>query len=608
MKKYLWFIFLLTVKLYSVNEPIHYSKLVEQITVLGSSNGYTKKIICKGQFLNKLDKTISIVANELENISKFKRINYLNNNIIDKGIEIFEHSISSTSFYDGLKEYIIQYTDTGITFGLQYEVSCKQLILLSDLPLGNYPNADTLVYEINTPLNYYLKLKRDTSNAYNLRIDTLLINKNIKKYIIVSIPKYKVKLKESYPSNYEINNQIPASLRVLLMPAGEYNEWQFFNNWFSNLIKDNVTLKVQSRQQLNSILNGDENEEEKIKKIFNFINTNIKYVDIENGLNAFRPRDVNSILYKKYGDCKDMANVLCQTLNYYKIEANIALIATINYRYQLDFPSLSSANHAICIAKTKTGKIFYLDATDKTGSYNLPSQFIQGRPYFAINTSGGERNTVPIINFLRNNITSSYTITEDNNSLKGEVKNEYSNYSGSEIRYMCRNLTNNDAKSSLTKNINLLNSNTKFSNIKTEIIDSIAKLNADVVISNVINKVGNKKYLLLKFLMFPHQYPKKIKEDFRFITYTTNNNHFFYEITLVNNIKITKNNKDYHFKNETMSFDFTIKTKENNKLIIEYTLIINKIELSKKEIIEYEKLNEEIIKIFNTSIEYEVNN
>lgn len=591
--------------MYSNDDEIHFHKITQQINIISESSGYTKKVICKGRFLNKLDKSISIISDELEKVKNFSKIDFISDKPIANGLTINQYAIPTETFYDDLKAYSIQYQDTSMNFGLQYEITCKHLILLSTFPLADYPIVDTLVYEIKSPLNYFLKLKPDTSYHF-YTIDTIFSNSNFKTYKIISIPKSKLEPKKSFQSMYEINGTLIPSIRAIVISSGGNNEWKYFNNWFNDLIKDNIKLKPQSLKVFNTIVNENENEEVIIKKVFEYINTNIKYVAIENGLEGFRPRDVNTILYNKYGDCKDMANVLCQVLKNYKLDANIAIIGTIDYHFKVDFPCLASANHAICVVKTKTGKTFYLDATDKTGVYYLPSQFIQGQPYLAFNDHGGEKNQVPVVNLDRNKSITTFNLAVNKSSLSGMVNANYLNYSGSIIKHYIRNSTESDAKSSINKVYSQINVATKFNNIKANIQDSLVQLNADIIANNVVSKIDNKQFLLLKFLIFPHQYPKKIKKNFRFVTYQTNNSQYTYEIKFDHDIKIISSFINFNKQNETTSFELTYKLKDKRTLIIDYFYKINKVELNELEIDSYEKLNEDIVRLFNTSIEYEI--
>jgi hypothetical protein len=602
--KYLLFILLYTNKVIATDEEIHFSKITQQITILNESNGFTRKITCEGKFLNNLDKSISIVCNELEKVSNFKKLDFTSNHFVQKGITISENSIITESFYDGLKEYTINYMDTSRSFGLQYDATCNHLILLSTIPIVHYPNADTLIYEIKSPQNFYLKFNADTSLHF-YTIDTINDVDNNKIYRVFSTPKNKITYKKGLSSMYEINRFHPPVIRVIAISAGDKNEWQYFNNWFNKLIKDHTKLKFQSIKALNININENDSQEEIIKKVFDNVNTNVKYVDVENGIEGFRPRDVNSILLNKYGDCKDMANALCQILNYYKVEANIAVIGSLDYPYQMDFPSLGSANHAICIAKTKENKTYYLDATDKTGSYYLPSQFTQGRLYYAFNEQGGERGIVPIVASIRNSSHSFINVYQDNLSLKGDGKNEYLNYSGATVKRIIRNSTETDARVGISKFLNQLNENLKYSNIKTDVSDSLVKVNSDVIITNAINKIDKRNFLLLNFLMFPHSYPKKIKDKFNLLTYQTNSSNFHYEINFKQNIKIISKLNEFHFQNDYLSFDLNFQIKDSKTLKIEYVYKIKKIELRNEEITIYEKLNDDITKLFNASIEYE---
>lgn len=593
--------------LYSFQGGVKCQKIIERITIFGEKSGYFKRVIYKGRFNNQSEKVIPIASNELEKVSNFKRLDYHTGEFSQKGIYIEEQSIKTDQFYDNLKGYLVHLEDTSLNFALQYEVSCKHLILLSTFDLISYPYADTVIYEIKSPLNLFLNLKEDTGIHY-YKIDTTIIDDYTKMYTIISIPGVKANAKKKMFSNYEFERDIAPPLRVIVIPAGTVNGWQYFNSWFNELIKDNIKLKPQSINTINAIVIKDLNEEEIIKTVFNYVKSNIKYVAIENGLEAFRPRDVNDVLEKKYGDCKDMANLICQILKYYKINASIAIIATIDYKYKTDFPSLSSANHAICVVKSKSNKFYYLDATNKTGTFDMPSEFIQGQQYFAINDNGGSLGIVPVITADKNYSKTTLNLTVNNTSLSGTIDDKKKNFSSSFAKYFVENYTIVDSKLKISQYYNQLNPNVKFTNLKTIITDSSSSVTSDVSVSNAISKLESKNFLLLKALIFPHQFPKKINMGFRFIPYQTIDNNFVYQIDFDHKIKLISKTKDVKIENKASSLNFSIIVSNEKTIIIEYRFRINNVELNETDTAEYEKLNEEMLKKINSSIEYEIIN
>lgn len=115
-----------------------------------------------------------------------------------------------------------------------------------------------------------------------------------------------------------------------------------------------------------------------------------------------------------------MAFLLYNALNYFGIEAYLAISATMTHRFEMDFPSVSSGNHMICVTKDKNDNYLFLDATEATGYYKNPSRFTQGTNVFVIN-DGEEGNVlqVPVVRSDENKIAIVYDIYELDNSLEG---------------------------------------------------------------------------------------------------------------------------------------------------------------------------------------------
>ena len=105
--------------------------------------------------------------------------------------------------------------------------------------------------------------------------------------------------------------------------------------------------------------------------------SNIKYVAFEDGLGGFVPRGAASVCDKRYGDCKDMANLLYEMLNHVGIEAYRTWIGTRNRQYSYyDVPTPMVDNHMITTAIIEDETIF-LDATDSYVPFGMPSAFTQ---------------------------------------------------------------------------------------------------------------------------------------------------------------------------------------------------------------------------------------
>ncbi|RYG40307.1 MAG: transglutaminase domain-containing protein, partial [Chitinophagaceae bacterium] len=125
---------------------------------------------------------------------------------------------------------------------------------------------------------------------------------------------------------------------------------------------------------------GAASESEKVKRIFYWVKDNIKYIAFENGYEGFIPRESALVYERKFGDCKDMAALICSMAGYAGIDkVKLCWIGTreIPYTYsELATPAVD--NHMIAVYDDNNTYTF-LDATDRETRYGIPTAFIQGK-------------------------------------------------------------------------------------------------------------------------------------------------------------------------------------------------------------------------------------
>lgn len=148
--------------------------------------------------------------------------------------------------------------------------------------------------------------------------------------------------------------------------------------WYSTLvdsIDENNLEKVHTIAE--DITKSLSTKQEKAEAIFNWVQNNITYVAFEDGLGGFIPRSASSVCDKRYGDCKDMANLLYEMLNHIGIESYRTWIGTRDRPYSYwEVPTPIVDNHMITTVIIENDTIF-LDATDSYVPYGMPSAFTQ---------------------------------------------------------------------------------------------------------------------------------------------------------------------------------------------------------------------------------------
>lgn len=117
-----------------------------------------------------------------------------------------------------------------------------------------------------------------------------------------------------------------------------------------------------------------------VRKVFYWVQDNIQYIAFEEGMRGFIPHTSAYTCEKKYGDCKDMANIIVGMLEQAGVKTYHTWIGTRSLPYSYSrFPSPIVDNHMIATYITANGEYLFLDGTSKLTPLGFPSSMIQGK-------------------------------------------------------------------------------------------------------------------------------------------------------------------------------------------------------------------------------------
>ncbi|WP_188547338.1 DUF3857 domain-containing protein [Hymenobacter qilianensis] len=131
---------------------------------------------------------------------------------------------------------------------------------------------------------------------------------------------------------------------------------------------------------VDSLMVGAKTEQERVQRVYYWVQDHVRYIAFENGLRGFIPNDAGQVYAKRYGDCKDMANLTHQMLRLAGVKSYLTWIGTrdLPYHYaELATPGVD--NHMITAYESKSGEYVFLDATSKYTPFGMPSWMIQGK-------------------------------------------------------------------------------------------------------------------------------------------------------------------------------------------------------------------------------------
>ncbi len=192
--------------------------------------------------------------------------------------------------------------------------------------------------------------------------------------------------------------------------------------WYNTFVKD---LNKESSSELIGIVNkikqSSKSEIDIVKNVFYWVQENIQYVAFEQGMRGFIPHHGSYVCEKRYGDCKDMANLIVTMLRLADVKSYHTWIGTrdLPYKYS-QVPTPLVDNHMIATYITPDKQYYFLDATSDHTPFGLPSSMIQGKEaLIGLDPTHYEVKTIPEIPKEKNIMTDSVSIRLDGNQIVG---------------------------------------------------------------------------------------------------------------------------------------------------------------------------------------------
>ena len=189
---------------------------------------------------------------------------------------------------------------------------------------------------------------------------------------------------------------VPPLKNEYLMPAPQdlaYNisissldSWDKLATWYATLIREQDELTPKIAEKTAQLLTGTWSRKQKIKRLYEYVATNIQYLGYELGIWAIKPYPADFVLEVGKGDCKDKTTLLSTMLASEGINSYPVLISAGDMRgvnaHLSDggseveaVPSLAYFNHMILVVEgDKDGELIWLDPTAETCAFgDLPA-------------------------------------------------------------------------------------------------------------------------------------------------------------------------------------------------------------------------------------------
>lgn len=198
--------------------------------------------------------------------------------------------------------------------------------------------------------------------------------------------------KDAYGDNMEdIATVVRIAPKVFTIEkySGDMLSWKNFGLWFHTLAKGKDKLPESAIKDIQSLIRPDDTVDEKVKKLYRYMQSRTRYVSVQLGIGGWQPFDANYVHEHGYGDCKALSNYMVALLGKAGVPAYSVLIENGSNPDSLlpAFPA-NQFNHVIvCVPMTNDS--LWLECTSQSMPMGHIGKTNEHRQALLIKPEGG---------------------------------------------------------------------------------------------------------------------------------------------------------------------------------------------------------------------------
>ena len=228
---------------------------------------------------------------------------------------------------------------------------------------------------------------------------------------------------------------------VVMGPEFEFStgaSWQAVASTYATLANEKTRL-ADVQPVVQKIAPKAGNRDETIRKLVSYLHSNVRYTGVEFGEASWVPQFPAETLKRKYGDCKDKANLLVALLKAAGIPANLALLdAGPGQDVNPGLPGMGMFDHEIVyVPASQQGSELWIDATASYSKVGDLPEMDYGRWALVIDAKTTELKKIPELTAAQNfhRELREFTLAEygpakivERNEQTGPTESEYRQY------------------------------------------------------------------------------------------------------------------------------------------------------------------------------------
>lgn len=233
--------------------------------------------------------------------------------------------------------------------------------------------------------------------------------------------------------------------------------WKEVNTWAQEVF--GLKKEPELESVFKEIFVGNETLDEKINKVIDYVQDDIRYMGIESGIGSFKPSAPDKVVKQRFGDCKDKSLLLVWLLKKIGISKAYPALVNVAMLYETDKlqPSNEIFNH--CIVKFEhENKTYWVDPTitQQGGDYKNLAMVDYGRALVV----GESLDTIPLMSPQNTKAT---TFIKEDLSVKSftepatlEITSSRNGIEADKKRNFLEQYTSEDISKSVTDDLKLI--------------------------------------------------------------------------------------------------------------------------------------------------------
>lgn len=176
---------------------------------------------------------------------------------------------------------------------------------------------------------------------------------------------------------------------------GNMSTWKQIGQWQNLLNKGRDSLSNETRQRVVELTKGLATDGEKIKALYEYMQSKTRYVSVQLGIGGFQPIDAKTVDQVGYGDCKALSNYMISLLKLVGIKGYYSWVyggdgmRSISPQFPIDY-----FNHIIVSVPQKKDTV-WLECTSQTAACGFLGDFTSNRYALMVTEDGGKLVRTP---------------------------------------------------------------------------------------------------------------------------------------------------------------------------------------------------------------------